>query len=64
MAICSAILSASLVERRLAYSATCLVRVMFAVVRFFTEAQSSAVACDRFADAMDISMEMFVVPLY
>ena len=64
MAICIAIVSASLVERRLAYRATCLVRVLFTVVRFVTTAQCSAVTCSRLANYMDMSMALFPVPVW
>ena len=61
MAVCIAVLSASLVERRLAYSATYSVRVLFAVVRFVTADQYSSVACARLSNAMEISMALFAV---
>ena len=54
MAICSTTLSASLVERRLAYSATYSVRLMFAFVRLVTAALPSTVAFFRLENAMDI----------
>ena len=50
------ILSASLVEKRLAYRATCFIRVFIAVVRLVTSAQYSAVACVILVNAMEISM--------
>ena len=64
MAVFSAMLSASLVERRLAYIATCSVRVLFSVVRFVTSARSSSMAYARLANAMDIFMALFVVPVF
>ena len=57
-------LSASLVERRLVYSSTFLVKVLFTVVKFVTVAQSSSVACDILGNAMDISTELFAVPVW
>ena len=63
MDFCRDMLSASLVERRLAYSSTYLVRVLFSVVRFLTTAQSSAMACSRLSNDMDISMVLLAVPV-
>ena len=63
MAVCSTMLSACLVDRRLAYSATCSARVMFSIVIFVTAAQSSAVACSILENYMDISMEFFSVTM-
>ena len=63
MAVCSAMLSASLVERRLTYSATCSFRVLFVVVIFVTAARSSTVDCAILANAMDISVTLLAVPL-
>ena len=63
MTVCSAMLSASLLERRLAYSATCSVRVMFSVVRLVTAARSSTVVCARLANTTDISIALFAVPV-
>ena len=63
MDVYSAMLSASLAERRLAYSTTCSVRVLFAVVRFFMVARSSAVACARLAKSIENSMVLFAVPV-
>ena len=56
--------SASLVERRLSYSATCSVRILFAVFRLVTAVQSSAVACTRLANIIDIYMALFAVPVW
>ena len=64
MAVCSAMFSTSLVERRLAYSTTCQVRVLFFVVKLVTAAQSSAMACTRLANATDMSMVLFAVPVW
>ena len=64
MAVCISMISASSVERRLAYSATCSVRVLFAVVRLVTAARYSAVACARLVNAMDISVALFAVPVW
>ena len=61
MAICSAMLYDSLMDRSLEYSATCSVQVMFAVVRFVTAVQYSAVACYILENAMDISIAVFTV---
>ena len=54
MAVSSAMLSTSLVERLLVCSTTCSLRVLFAVVRLVTAAQSSTVACARLANATKI----------
>ena len=59
MAVCSAILATSLVERRLVYSTTCSVTVLYAVVRLVMAAQSSAVACARLVNTTGISMALF-----
>ena len=64
MALCSAMLSGSLAERRLAYKTTCSVRVLFDVVRLVTAAQSSAVACEILENAADISIALFAVPVW
>ena len=63
MAVYSAMLYASLVERRLAYSTTCLFRVLFAVVRFLTAVRSSDVACARLANVMHMSMTFLALPV-
>ena len=47
MAVYSTMLSAYLVGRRLAYSATCSVRVLLVVVSLVMAARSSAMACAR-----------------
>ena len=59
-----ATLSASLVERRLVYSATYSVRVPFDVVRLTTAARYSAVACDILANSMDIYIALFSVMVW
>ena len=61
MAICSAMLSASLVERQFIYSNPCSARVLFAVVIFVTAARSSAVACAILTNDMEISMALLAV---
>ena len=60
--MCSATLSAFLVERQLTYSATCSVIVMFDVVRLVKAAQLSAVACSILSKVMEISMALFDTP--
>ena len=62
IAVCSATLSASLVERQLAYRGTCSTIVAFAVVRLVKAERSSAVDCARLSKSMDISMALFVMP--
>ena len=62
MTVCSAMLSASLLERRLAYSATCFVRVLLAVSRLVTATRSYAVTCSILANATDIYVTLFAVP--
>ena len=62
-AIYIAMLSASWVERRLVYSATCYVSVILAIVRLVTAAQSSAVASARLENATDISVTLFADPV-
>ena len=52
MAVCNAMLSASLVERQLTYISNCSVRVLFTAVRLVTAAQSSAMACTKLAAAV------------
>ena len=64
MAVYSAMLYTSLVERRLVYSATCYVRVLFAVVRLVTAARSSAVACAILTNSMDIYIALFSVMVW
>ena len=64
MAVCSAMLSTSLMERRLAYSATCSVKVLLAVVRLVTAERSSAVAYAILANSTDISMALFAMPVW
>ena len=64
MVVCSAMLSASLVDKQLEYSATCSFRVLFAVVRLLPASKSSAATCDRLENAMHISMALFVVPVW
>ena len=59
IAVCSALLSASLVERQLVYSATFYVSMIFAVFRLVTVAPSSAVAYARFSKSMEISVALF-----
>ena len=61
MAVYRAMLSASLVERRLAYSATLSVRVLFPVIRLVTATQSSAIVYARLVNATEMSMVLFVV---
>ena len=63
MYVCSTMLSASLAERRLVYIANCFVRVLLAVFILVMAARSSAVACARLANFMDISMALFAVPV-
>ena len=58
MAVYSSMLSDSLVERRLVYIATCLVRVMLVVVRFVMAERSSAVSCDILENSMDMSIAL------
>ena len=64
MVVYSTMLSASLVERRLVYSATCSFRVLFVVVRLVTSIQSSAMTCYRLENAMDIYMVLFAAPVW
>ena len=64
MAVCSAMLSASLAERRLVYIATCSVRVLFDVVRLMTLEQSPAVACAILTNSTYISIALFSVPVW
>ena len=64
MAVYSAMLSASFVEKRLAYSANCFIVVLFAVVRLVTVEKSFAVACSRLGNARDISIALFAVPAW
>ena len=64
MAVCSAMFSASLVEMRLAYSRTCSIMVLFAVLGLVTTARSSAVACARLANTTDISIAVFSVRVW
>ena len=64
MYVYSAMLSASLVERRFAYSATCSVRLMLVVVRLVMPERCSAVACARLANTTDISVTVFAVPVW
>ena len=52
---------ASLLERRLANSATYSVSVLSAVFRSVTAAQSSAVACDILDNSTDIYVTLFAV---
>ena len=61
--VCSATLLASLVERRLVYSATFSIRVLFDAFKLVTAEQSSAVACSRLENSMDISISFFAVPV-
>ena len=58
----SSMSSASLVERKLAYRATLSDSVLFAVIRFVTAAQSSALACVRMENFIEISMALFALP--
>ena len=61
MDICSTMVSASLVEMWLMYSAICYVEVLLAVVRLVTAARSSTVAYSILANATDISVALFAV---
>ena len=61
IAICIPTLSASLVERRLAYSATCSFRVLFSIFRLVMTEQYSTVACVILAKAMDISIVLCTI---
>ena len=63
VAVYSTMVSAYLVERQLEYSATCSFRLLFAILIFLISARSSAVACARLENAIDISMALLAVPV-
>ena len=62
MSVLSAMLYASFLERRLAYSTTCFDSVKFAIVRLVAVAQSSSVAFSILTKSVEISMTLLKPP--